>query len=133
MEHHELTFRVFVSSMFSDLKAERDVMQRDVFPCPSEYCQEHGARFQAIDLRWGVPEKGADGELANSWEYCRQWIDRVEPFFVCILGQRYGWVPEPHHFRDNADKQRQKHEPRSITDLEVRHAVLDQPQFVTES
>jgi hypothetical protein len=30
------------------------------------------------------------GEIANSWEYCRQWIDRVEPLFVCILGQRHG-------------------------------------------
>ena len=48
--------------------------------------------------------------------------DRVEPFFVCILGQRYGWVLEPHHFRDTADRQRQQREPRSITDLEVRHA-----------
>ena len=46
-----------------------------------------------MDLRWGVPAKDAIGETANSWEYCRQWIDRVEPFFVCILGQRYGWVP----------------------------------------
>ena len=26
------TFRVFVSSTFEDLKAERDALQRDVFP-----------------------------------------------------------------------------------------------------
>ena len=47
------------------------------------------------NLRWGVPAKDLNGETANSWEYCRQWIDRVEPFFVCILGQRYGWCPLP--------------------------------------
>ena len=35
----------------------------------------------------------ANGESANSWEYCRQWIDRVEPFFVCILGQRRRLLP----------------------------------------
>jgi hypothetical protein len=35
-----------------------------------------------------VPAKDANGETANSWEYCRQWIDRVESFFVGILGQR---------------------------------------------
>jgi hypothetical protein len=39
-----------------------------------------------LDLRWGVLAKDANGETANSWEYCRQWIDRVEPLFVCILG-----------------------------------------------
>ena len=24
---------------------------------------------------------------------CRRWIDEVEPYFVCLLGQRYGWGP----------------------------------------
>ena len=67
----------------------------------------------------------AAGETANSWEYCRQWIARVEPFFVCILGQRYGWVPEPRHFRDDADRQRQQWEPASITDLEACHDAHD--------
>jgi len=45
--------------------------------------------FFDVDLRWSVPDKTVDGETANSWEYCRQWIDRVEPLFVCILGRRY--------------------------------------------
>ena len=51
------TFRVFVSSTFEDLKEERNALQRDVFPVLSKLCQSHGARFQAIDLRWGVREK----------------------------------------------------------------------------
>ena len=41
--------------------------------------------FFDVDLRWGVLAKDANGETANSWEYCRQWIERMEPFFVCIL------------------------------------------------
>ena len=49
----------------------------------------------------------------------------MEPFFVCILGQRYGWVPETKDFKDKADQERQAAKPRSITDLEVRHAVLN--------
>ena len=47
------TFRVFVSSTFSDLKAERDALQEHVFPSLRELCMSHGVRFQAIDLRWG--------------------------------------------------------------------------------
>jgi len=42
-----------------------------MFPRWREYCQRHGCRFQAIDLRWGVsakvddPMKTLDGETAN--------------------------------------------------------------------
>jgi hypothetical protein len=53
------TFRVFVSSTFEDLKEERDALQRDVFPKLRTLCEQHGARFQAIDLRWGVRDEAA--------------------------------------------------------------------------
>ncbi len=49
----------------------------------------------------------------------------MEPFFVCILGQRYGWVPEPSLLKSKRDRQRQQNENLSITDMEVRHAVLN--------
>ena len=51
------TFRVFVSSTFSDLTEERNALQRDVFPQLREICRQNGCRFQAIDLRWGVREE----------------------------------------------------------------------------
>jgi hypothetical protein len=119
------TVRVFVSSTFRDMHAERDHLVTIVFPELRERIEQLGLDFFDVDLRWGVPEKDASGETANSWEYCRQWIDRVEPFFVCILGQRYGWVPEARDFKNVEDKVRQEAESRSITDLEVRHALLD--------
>jgi len=53
------TFRVFVSSSFEDLKAERDALQRDVFPKLRKLCEENRERFQAIDLRWGVRDEAA--------------------------------------------------------------------------
>jgi hypothetical protein len=53
------TFRIFVSSTFSDLKAERNALQKHVFPRRRDLCMRHGCRFQAIDLRWGVREKAA--------------------------------------------------------------------------
>jgi hypothetical protein len=51
------TFRVFVSSTFEDLKAERDALQREVFPKLRTLCEENNARFQAIDLRWSVRDE----------------------------------------------------------------------------
>jgi hypothetical protein len=56
------TFRIFVSSTFEDMAAERnalqgDALQRGVFPRLRDLCAEHEARFQAIDLRWGVRDE----------------------------------------------------------------------------
>ncbi len=117
--------RVFISSTFRDMHAERDHLVTVVFPELRERLELLGLEFFDVDLRWGVPEKDANGETANSWEYCRQWIDRVEPFFICILGQRYGWVPEPEKLKSTEEQTRQEKDPRSITDMEVQHAVLD--------
>lgn len=51
------TIRLFVRSTFSDFKAERDLLQRQVFPKLQQLCLSKGLRFQAIDPRWGVPHK----------------------------------------------------------------------------
>ena len=66
MARRELTFRVFVSSTFSDLKEERNALQRRVFPGLRELCMQHGCRFQAIDLRWGVREEAARDQQKTS-------------------------------------------------------------------
>jgi WD40 repeat protein/ABC-type cobalamin/Fe3+-siderophores transport system ATPase subunit len=92
------TFRVFVSSTFEDLKAERDALQRDVFPKLRKLCEEIGARFQAIDLRWGVRDEAALDQ--QTLEICLREIERcqqtgIKPNFIVLLGQRYGWRPLP--------------------------------------
>ena len=98
MEQHDLTFRVFISSTFSDLVAERNALQEKVFPRLREFCQNHGARFQAIDLRWGVSEEAAlDQQTMN---ICLEELRRCQrttprPNFIVLLGQRYGWIPIP--------------------------------------
>ena len=46
-------FRLFISSTFSDFIAERETLREDVFPRLEKFGAEQGARFQAIDLRWG--------------------------------------------------------------------------------
>jgi hypothetical protein len=92
------TFRVFVSSTFEDLKEERDALQREVFPKLRKLCEQHGARFQAIDLRWGVRDEAALDQ--KTMEICLREIRRcqrtgVKPNFIVLLGQRYGWRPLP--------------------------------------
>ena len=48
MPQQSRTFRIFVSSTFSDLKAERNALQAQVFPKLRELCQRHGCRLQVI-------------------------------------------------------------------------------------
>ena len=48
------TIRIFVSSTFDDMKAERNALQARVFPKLARRCQAAGWSFQAIDLRWGM-------------------------------------------------------------------------------
>lgn len=93
------TFRVFVSSTFSDLKAERDALQHCVFPRLRELAARHGCRFQAIDLRWGVREEA--GLDQRTVEICLTEIARCQrvsprPNFIVLLGERYGWRPLPY-------------------------------------
>ena len=45
------TIRIFVSSTFSDLKAERNALQERVFLRLRDPASVHGCRFQAIKLR----------------------------------------------------------------------------------
>jgi len=92
------TFRIFISSTFSDMKQERNALQERVFPRLRELCLQHGCRFQAIDLRWGVGEEAALDQ--QTMKICLNEIDRCQktsprPNFIVLLGGRYGWRPLP--------------------------------------
>ena len=98
MAHSGKTFRIFVSSTFTDLKEERNALQKKVFPALKKLCTEAGCQFQAIDLRWGVSEEaGLDQRTMRicleELERCRRTSPR--PNFVLLLGDRYGWQPLP--------------------------------------
>ncbi len=87
------TIRVFVSSTFRDMHAERDALNRAVFPELRRRCQTRAAEFVGLDLRWGVTEDEIqrDGTLA----ICLHEIAKCRPFFVCLLGDRFGSVYPP--------------------------------------
>jgi len=89
-------FRIFVSSTFSDMVAERNALQKTVFPELRKLCEQHGSRFQAIDLRWGVSEEAALDQQAM--KICLSEVERCQrvsprPNFIILLGNRYGWRP----------------------------------------
>jgi hypothetical protein len=92
------TFRLFVSSTFEDMAAEREALHQRVFPELDRLCRQRGARFQAVDLRWGVSEQAMRDR--RTMPICLEEIARCQritprPNFLALLGNRYGWRPLP--------------------------------------
>src|SRR4051794_23901953 len=85
------TVRVFISSTFRDMHAERDHLVRVVFPALRERLEKHRVYLVDIDLRWGVTREQVKNDQVLG--LCLQQIDECRPFFVGLLGERYGWVP----------------------------------------
>ena len=91
-------FRVFVSSTFTDMKEERNLLQKHTFPRLERHCERHGAKFQAVDLRWGVNEESQRNQ--KTVEICLNEVERCQrispkPNFIILLGDKYGWQPVP--------------------------------------
>jgi tetratricopeptide (TPR) repeat protein len=116
------TVRVFLSSTFRDMHAERDHLIKVTFPRVRQWCAERRLFFVDIDLRWGVTRQEADEGKAI--ENCLKEIDGARPYFLCFLGERYGWVPDklpPEELYGFRGRQAETH--LSITHLEILHAI----------
>ncbi len=122
----ERAIRVFVSSTFRDMQAEREELVKRVFPQVRRLCEERGVGWSEVDLRWGVTdEQKAEGAVLP---ICLAEIDRSRPFFLGLLGQRYGWVPE--EMPENLVEQLPwlgSLSGTSVTEMEVLHGVLNDP------
>lgn len=86
------TIRLFISSTFRDMHAERDWLNRVVFPELRSRCRRRGAEFVGVDLRWGVTEE--EVRQRGALAVCLDEIGRCD-LFLGLLGDRYGWVPPP--------------------------------------
>jgi hypothetical protein len=80
------------------MKEERSILQKKVFPKLEKFCEQSGARFQAVDLRWGVNEESQLNQ--KTLEICLNEISRCQkispkPNFLILLGDKYGWQPIP--------------------------------------
>ncbi len=86
--------KVFVSSTFRDMGAERDALAKIVFPALREQLERYRIQVIDIDLRWGIPrtEVATRGALSS----CFDVIAECQPFFICLLGEVYGSVIADH-------------------------------------
>lgn len=123
---------VFVSSTFSDMNYERDIIQTRVSATVNTIARQYGQTVSFCDLRWGIDTEGLSAHAAAQQvlDVCLDEIDRSDPPFVALLGYRYGWVPTAKDDRvliDNAARRKQlvlDELEISITELEVRYAAM---------
>ncbi|HME31678.1 MAG TPA: tetratricopeptide repeat protein [Terriglobales bacterium] len=118
--------RVFVSSTFRDMQLERDELAKRIFPALRRVCEERCVTWGEVDLRWGVSsEEAAEGRVLP---VCLAEIDRCRPYFIGLLGERYGFVPaEIPEELIAVEPWLAEHRDSSITELEILHAVLRDP------
>jgi hypothetical protein len=76
--------RVFVSSTFADMHAEREELVKRVFPELRRRCDSRGVVWSEVDLRWGVTdEQKAEGKVLP---ICLAEIQKCRPYFIGLLG-----------------------------------------------
>lgn len=114
--------QVFISSTFRDMHSERDYLVKRVFPALRERLEPHRFHLVDIDLRWGITEEQAEND--EVLDLCLDQIDECRPFFVGLLGDRYGWVPDQLPPSDSRHGWTQHHTGKSVTELEIRWGVL---------
>ena len=91
--------RVFISSTFSDMQEERGYLFYKVFPKVRKVAESRDVKLVEIDLRWGITyEESSNGKVL---EICFKEIDNCRPYFIGILGDRYGWCPEINELQKN--------------------------------
>lgn len=123
------TITLFVSSTFSDLHRERDTLRDIVIPELNRELRSRRCDVTHIDLRWGVntaslptPEEREREVL----DVCLDAIDRTRPFFLVLLGDRYGWVPPTDRVAVALDGTGVEpgERPWSVTHLEIEYGLL---------
>jgi len=120
---------VFISSTFRDMHAERDYLHYYVFPRLDERLRERRHRLEPIDLRLGVETESAGSEEQRErlvLKVCLEEINRSRPFFLVLLGDRYGWTPPEERLKAAAREVGFETDVRgkSVTALEIEYGLL---------
>ncbi len=129
LHQRDRIIRVFVSSTFRDMQADRDVLVKKIFPQLRKLCEERAVTWTEVDLRWGITsEEAAEGKVLP---LCLAEIQRCRPYFIGLLGERYGWVPDADaispQLLEDQPWLREQWDGQSVTELEILHGVLNDP------
>ena len=112
--------RVFISSTFRDMKADRDALMSHAWPELRRFCRERHVELVEVDMRWGVSEEQSTRK--ETLKLCLDEIRACRPYFIGLIGERYGWVPGDDAFTEDLKEEQpwivELHS-KSITELEI--------------
>jgi tetratricopeptide (TPR) repeat protein len=124
--------RIFISSTFRDMQDERGYLVTKVFPALRRHCEEREVSIFELDLRWGISEEEA--KQGKVFDICLKEVLKTRPFFIGLLGERYGWVPSEGERKAMAENTNifsdypwitaELDEGTSITEIEIQEGVL---------
>jgi len=122
------TIRVFISSTFQDMQDERTELMKKTFPRLRVMAAKRDVTLTEVDLRWGITKE--ESESGKVVDICLREIQNSIPFFIGIIGNRYGWIPSSGDIEestfDRFNQVRSYVERKlSVTDMEMQFGVLE--------
>ena len=111
------------------MQKEREYLLRHIFPKLRIIASKHDVTLTEIDLRWGITEdESKNGKVV---ELCLNEIDNCIPFFIGIIGHRYGWIPEITNISES-DNMKDRYNwvfediqsKLSVTEMEIQYGVI---------
>lgn len=116
---------IFLSSTFNDMQRERDAFHNIILPRLNRVLSNYGSFVGLCDLRWGVDTsgKGEEEGTLKILDVCFDSIRSASPFFVVMLGERYGWVPDG-NISEKVEKNGIEYRGQSVTEMEIEYYNL---------
>lgn len=144
MENHWRTINIFLSSTFSDMQSERDIVRKVVVPRLNEILRPRKIAVIVTDLRWGIETSDSENEHereAKVLHVCINSIKNTRPYFVALIGERYGWVPDNFKFQQVLNRLEPDERnvfgltpsPCSVTEMEIMLGAIGDKQMLQHS
>ena len=143
MKNNWKQYSIFISSTFIDMDAERDTIKFNVMNMLNTRYRSRKINFQVIDLRSGINTEliSEQNREKRILDVCFNCIDSARPFFIGLLGERYGWIPSKSR-RESILRQLPEDKKRllencgdvSVTEMEILYgAIGNNGEFIDNS
>lgn len=126
--------RVFISSTFRDMVEDRNELMTHCWSELRKFCSERYVELTEVDLRWGVSEEQSTRK--ETLKFCLDEIRACWPYFIGLLGERYGWVPGDDAFTPDLKEEQpwlENLHGTSVTELEILHGVINDPEMAARA
>ncbi len=121
--------KIFISSTFSDMQSEREIIQKNVLPKLCHFSRRIGQDVSIVDLLWenSGKEMTSDELVSKILSNCAKEIESCQPYFVLLLGDRYGTIPNDvslkSFLKEHPEIPVEMAKNKSITEIELMLAI----------